>query len=355
MEENEYIEEKKYESSIMTFKNIEYTKAPFARRAFACFLDAIIFLFVFLCCFLLTRKITIDNKNYKKNINELTEIKLASGLYDRDPNNVVTDTITILDKAPEHNPYSRKRAAANAIEKFYTFAKDYSSSEEAYSKMVQDYKDFRLDPSMSVDGTPMFVVVDDEIVENEALISTASGKTSNIYKEYYEKCYKAFMDDYLQGCLNTKIPRYLELNKYIVKVLIVAEVLPAFVVSFVVVYYVPGLIFKHGRSSFGKRLYNIASVDANCLSPSLLRYTAKTALFLFELVLAFPSFGATLLISFSMMALSKQKQGFPDYVCQINEVKIENNKIYMSFDEADLDNVQTHKKAIDFKAQNTID
>ena len=41
MENNEFIDAKDIETSANSPKNIEYIRAPFARRVFACFLDAI--------------------------------------------------------------------------------------------------------------------------------------------------------------------------------------------------------------------------------------------------------------------------------------------------------------------------
>lgn len=351
MENNEFIDAKDIETSANSPKNIEYIRAPFPRRVFACFLDAIIFLFVALCCFLGCREIVTKSKTYQAKDNELTTLKVGSGLYSYDANNVLKDTIGILDTAPEHNAQSRKIAAEKEINTFFAFAKE-RVDEATYKVMMDDYDAFRTNSSMAINGTKMFVEIDGVIVENEELISTASGNGSPIYKEYYEKCYKKFIDDHLQGYLNTKIPGYLDLNKYIVKMLVLAEILPAFLVSFVITYYVPGFIFKRGRSTFGKRLYKVASIGPNCVSPSVLRYTARTGLFLLELILAFPSFGATLLISFTMMAVSKHKQGFPDYMTGINEVRTETNKIYMSIDEADLDNIETHKEAIKFTTKN---
>ena len=351
MENNEYIDAREIKTSANAPKNVEYFRAPFARRVFACFLDAIIFLFVAVCCFLGFRGIATNSKTYKEKDNELLALKIDSSLYTYDSNNVVKDTISVLDSSPEHNALSRKVVASKTIDKFYEFAKE-RVDEKTYTVMVEDYNVFRLNSSMKINGQNMFLKNGDLIAENDELIASASGNGSPIYKEYYEKCYKKFIDDHLQGYLNTKIPGYLELNKYIVKTLILAEILPSFFVSFLLIYYLPGFIFRHGRSSFGKRLYKIGSVDGKCLSPTWVRYTAKTSLFLLELLLAIPSFGVTLLISFTMMVVSKNKQGFSDYVTGLTEVKLESNKIYMNYDEADLENINTHREPVKFTTKN---
>jgi hypothetical protein len=48
------------------------------------------------------------------------------------------------------------------------------------------------------------------------------------------------------------------------------------------------------------------------------------------------------------MVFSKKKQGFPDYMLNLQEIDTSKTKIYNSLDEAKIDQITPHKKGIDF-------
>ena len=50
-----------------------------------------------------------------------------------------------------------------------------------------------------------------------------------------------------------------------------------------------------------------------------------------------------------MMAFSKNKQGFPDYILGLQEIDTSNNKIYYSYEEIELNDVERHKRPTDFR------
>ena len=49
-----------------------------------------------------------------------------------------------------------------------------------------------------------------------------------------------------------------------------------------------------------------------------------------------------------MMAFSKNRQGFPDYILKLQEIDTSKNNIYMNYTDAQLKN-GVHGKAIDFE------
>ena len=55
-----------------------------------------------------------------------------------------------------------------------------------------------------------------------------------------------------------------------------------------------------------------------------------------------------------MMCVSKNKQGFPDYMLGINEVETGDNKIYNSMDECAVDMALKQNKAPDFKMEERL-
>ena len=52
------------------------------------------------------------------------------------------------------------------------------------------------------------------------------------------------------------------------------------------------------------------------------------------------------------MVFSKEKQGFPDYMLSLIEVDMSRTKIYLSYSEADLDKVNSHREPVDFHVPN---
>ena len=120
------------------------------------------------------------------------------------------------------------------------------------------------------------------------------------------------------------------------------------------VYFVPPLFFRRGRKTLGKALYHIGLIDTRVLSPSLGRFTIRFLIFFFgELVLSLFSFGIPYIISFSIMAFSKDKQGFPDYMLHLYEIDTSQANIYMDYVEAQLKN-ELHGDAIDFKMEKPL-
>ena len=112
-------------------------------------MDIIIFAFLFICLFVAARKIATSTSGYQAKDKELTELKISSGLYDYDSNNVLRDKISILDNASEENAESRKNKAAKSIDTFMLFSKE-KLSERGYEVIEKDYRDFRLSSDRTI-------------------------------------------------------------------------------------------------------------------------------------------------------------------------------------------------------------
>ena len=335
----------------LTEKKVEYEKATLTSRIFANLLDIVILIFTFFLCIIPLREIATNTPKYKTIEKEVRTLKLESGLYKDDKNGVLTDATYIIETASEYNNEARKVEAVNIINRFFTFAENHFTSEQC--KIIKDdFDSFRLDESMKYDSKPMFLTNNEIVVENSEIVTDTLGNSSVVYKTYYEKCYKVFIEKKLVTYFISYTPNYVKLQNFIWNVLIFAELIPSAVLSFLITYLLPALIFKRGRQTFGKRLYHIASVKRNCITPGFGKYFAKLGLILLEFILALPSFCVTLLISFSMMLFSKDKQPFPDYFLDLIDIQVTDKKIYMNSNEVDLDSVETHKEAIKFTPKN---
>ena len=340
-------------------QEIVYYKPMFHRRVMANLLDIIIFAFIFVSSFSICRLIVSSTDTYKNNFNQLDEIRLNSGIYIKDGNDKVSDIITVLNSDTANNNQYKKERANLAIDTFLTYASSVCSTSD-YQEIELNYREFRLNTSLTYNnsdspynGYPLFVINDNnEVVENPELFATGA-YVPNIYYYYYNNAYSPYIDKNLQGYLITKIPQYYDLVKYFSNTMIFVDLLPAFLFSGIIVYYVPTLFFSRGRCTFGKALYRIGLVDQKVLSPTFARATARFAIFYFaELCLSLVTFGAPFLISFTMMVATKQKRGFPDYMLGLTEIDMSRTKIYKSYDEADLDRINSYKEPVDFKVRN---
>ena len=91
-------------------------------------------------------------------------------------------------------------------------------------------------------------------------------------------------------------------------------------------------------------------MDSRYLSLTFPRFLARFAIFYFGvLVLSFFTFGVPMIISFTMMAFTKKKQGFADFM--LNCVEVDNNleNIYFNKYEVTIMKSEERKKAIDFR------
>ena len=199
------------------------------------------------------------------------------------------------------------------------------------------YNDFRLE--QTVDGKPCFILDNGVIKE--------SGEADELH--YYKNIYAEYIDKYCQGYLIKSVPHYYDLTKYLATVLIVCEIAPSYLLAGIIIYLLPTFIFRRGRMTFGKAMYHISLVNNKLLNPkisiSLLRFT----IFYFgELILSLFTFGIPYIISFSMMVFTKKKQGFPDYMLDLQEVDTSKNKVFYTLEEIKLDQINPSKKPVDF-------
>ena len=333
-------------------KNITYFRPKFHHRIFANLLDILIFILVFFSLFLGVREIVSHTPTYKAKANQLTEIRLNSGLYEYDDNGVLRDTVTVINNSDGQSQKSKKVKASKAINKFMSYLKDVGT-EEDYKIITEDYRSYRLDESMKIDDLPMFVLEGEDVRENPALVDDIGNIESPVFQTYFEKCYRPYIDNKLQAYLVTSIPHYRNLIKYQTNMLLWVELFMNYCITGLIVYLLPIFIFRRGRKTFGKELYGIGTVDKNCLSPSVGRSLARFAIFYFGiLILSLFTFGIPMLISFSLMVFSKKKQSFPDYMLNLQEIDARRTKIYLSFQELELEKTSTYKEPIKFTTKN---
>lgn len=320
---------------------IKYQKASFIRRVFANLVDILLFVLVFVCLFLATRAIVNATPDFKKVEQNLNALRLETGLYIETSKGEVKDIITYnltMDLSASAMVYNSQKAINNFLE----YAEENVSS-EAYQSILKSYDDARLDEDLvDKNGNPYYIQSENGIIRNP------DSKASD--KSYFTNFYTPFIDEVLKGYLVTSVPNYYDYTKYMSNMLFYVELPISYLLAGIIVYFVPTLIFSRGKKTFGKALYRIGLVDSRLLSPTFARGLARFCLFYFcELILSLFTFGIPFIISFSMMAFSKKRQSFIDYMLNLREVDTTNDKIFHDYDEITLDGIRKDKKPVDFK------
>jgi len=344
--------------------NINYTQPKFWHRVMANFIDFFIFILFFLIFFISTRSIVLTTPIYKGAEQTITEVRLDSGLYVKDvaDNDNIVDVIYHINKycqvyGSEFNgvseeggePTGKNGKAVYAINKFINYCSNPDIvSHDRYLELVDYYDKMRLETKTS-DGINFFIKDGDDIIPNETIASNPEKR-----KLYFQEVYTPIIEKRCLPFLTSNVTKYREAYRLEFNFLVFLELPVSYVLAATLVYFVPPLFFKRGRMTLGKALYRIGLIDSRILSPTLPRFTARFLIFLFgELVLSVFSFGIPYIISFSMMAFSKDKQGFPDYMLHLYEVDTSKTNIYMDYVEAELKN-ELHGEAIDFRMEKPL-
>lgn len=320
---------------------IKYVTPKFHHRVFANLMDFILFALVTLGLFIGIRAIVTHTPDYIAKEDEILSIRKESGMYHVEGTKSL-DIVSFIDAdTTGYTGYAKKAVSRDVIDHFIKYVGDKAGAES--QKKVQDsYDTYRLGADLKYEGVPYFVKNDaGEIVENKECAANNEA--------YFHNAYGPYIDNYCQAYLITEVPGYLELGKWESATLFAGELLPAYLAGGILAYFVPTLFFRRGRMTIGKWMYRIGVADSNLLVPSFGRSFARFAIFYFaELILSPFTFAIPFLISFSLMAFSKKKQGLADYMLGLYEVDCSKSKLYFSKSEILLEGVNGEKKPVDF-------
>ena len=346
--------------------SVNYTQPKFWHRAMANFVDFFLFVLLLLVGFIAVRAIVLNIPYYKNTEQKIHNIQLSSGLYVKDQNEPTknVDIVYYLDRYvslygsefdgvnkddPSALPTGKIGRIVFAINTMINYCSNESvTPNDRYVELVKYYDDMRLE-AKTEDGINYFVKDGDNIVPNETLSNVPEKR-----QLYYKNVYVPIVEKRFMPFLTSNVSEYRAAYRVEFNFLVFLELPVALIVSAFLVYYVPPLFIRRGRMTLGKALYRIGLVDDRILSPTLGRFTIRFLILLFgELILSVFSFGIPYIISFSMMAFSKKKQGFPDYMLHLYEIDTSKANIYMDYVEAELKN-ELHGEAIDFEMEKPL-
>ena len=352
------------EQSDNSVVNITYTQPKFWHRVMANFVDFFIFLITFISLFAGVRAIATNTSSYQHMNKRIFEIQIESGLYVKDPNDESKniDIISYCDtyvglygkefsgvSSEGEAPQGKIGKAVAAINQFIAYCNNPDVTSQArYEELLKYYNAIRLE-TVDNEGIHYFVKDGEDIVPNDTLAANAEKRSA-----YYKNIYSPFIEKKCIPFLTSNVAECRKCYRMMFNYLVFIEIPIAYAIAGILVYFVPPLFFKRGRKTLGKALYHIGLIDSRVLSPSLGRFTGRFLIFfLGELVLSILTLGIPYIISFSMMAFSKKRQGFPDYMLRLYEVDTSNNNIYLDYVDATLKN-EVHGEAVDFKMEKPL-
>ena len=308
-------------------EEIEYYRPTFWKRIFSILFDLLICFFISFSIFNLSKCIANNYTSLKDDALKLDEIRLESSLFVKDLDRV-TDIVTYYNNSTDISYGAQELDLSARVDRFFTFLLD-NAGQSAYEEALKYYNDFRLDPNRLYEDKSYFVLQDGEVVKN-----TSAQIPS---KAYVQNIYSPFIDEYGQGLLVTRIPEYTILQKNLSIALIFIEIPISVGLGVTVVYYICPLILRRGRCTLGRLLFKIGLVDKNVLNVNWKVFTLRFLIFFFlEVVLSVFTLCIPFFISLSMMAFTKKKQTFHDYLLGIEEVDTTNSKIYYSLQEISM-------------------
>lgn len=328
---------------------IHYVRALFHRRVLANLIDFLLFIVAFLSLFMLVRYIVTSTPAYKVKEDELSRLRLDSSLY-VEVNGEQQDIVTYLNSQDiaASEKYNR---GYSTIEEFISFAY-LKGGNELGDEILENFQNCMLDENMTFEGQQMYI---SDLASSLGIKRNPDCKAN--YQEYYNRAISPYIDEQCQGYLVSSIPGYFENTKYISNMLIFVELPISYCIGGILIYLIPTLIFRRGRKTIGKAIYKIGLVDSTTLlNPKFSKSLARFAIFFFaELLLAPFTLCIPFIISVSLMGFSKKRQGFPDYLLNLQEVDNSRERIYFSKNEIIVESMNSNKKPVDFEPISRLD
>lgn len=325
---------------------IDYDRPKMHRKILATTVDLVVFIFVFLTLFVSVRAIIQTTTRFDSAIENIRNVRSDSGVYITTDDSE-KDVVSYFTDNADYSESQKQNKYTNAIEDFIEYVQ-VELGDESATEIENNYYTYRLDTELTYEGETYFILdSENNVVENPDCTADIATYNENVYEPY--------LDSNVQGYLNSLFPQYNSDVKYLFNILFYIELPISFIIGGVLVFYVPGLFFKRGRQTLGRALYRIGLVNKDYLAVPLGRYTAQWAIhFFWVFLLSFFTLGIPLIVSFSLMVFSKNKQTFSEYMLSIQEVSLEKSKIYYSRAEIQGETISKNKHAVKFTAEDRL-
>ncbi len=312
-----YDEEKKEDGL-----HIQYHRAAMSRRIFSKFVDYLLAIVFGLLFFLMMRSIISSTSIYKEKKDYVDHVMIDSGLY-LDKDNERYDVVTYY-KNQDTSAKEKMETYQNIITSFIDFVK---KDDVGNAKIVEDnFDSYRL--GLKKDEMNLFVKKDGEIIFNPDYTG------SDVYQTYIDTCYEPYIDNQCRSYLLSLFPEYMSSNRFMSNMIVFVELPVSVLLSGIITFVVPPLIFRRNRQTIGMLVYHIGKADSALLSVKTGRFLVYETIYVVGiLLLSFFTLGVPLFVSATMLICTKEKQTFPEYMCQLYDLDVTNDKIYHSISE----------------------
>ncbi len=327
--------------------HVRYASPKLYRRVFALFLDYIIFALLWIALFLGIRAIVNMSSAYKNAESNINKTRLECGLYVSYNNETVTLGTYYKGMAGEYTNKQVYEGYVNGLNNFYKYLNDNISPEASKSAQEDFYT--KIKSKNYVYSSVNYFIFDEtnKTVTKNPDCQAPYSKYSEVYLDY--------IDNVAYGLLSQFNSNYLNSTRILSNFLLFLEVPLATFLSGVVTFYIPGLIFRRGRQTIGMLVYKMGRTNSSLLHLSFARFTARSAIYIiFIQLLSIFTFGLPLIISFSMMAFSKNRQNFVDYMLGIYDVELYNTKVYYTKEEILIEELEKKNKHVEFQAESRL-
>jgi uncharacterized RDD family membrane protein YckC len=293
-------------------EEVEYPRAALYKRWFAFIIDLFLAVLSGMIFFSLGNLIIDHVPSYEAVVEKRDEMQVQSGLYDSNHQALI---LTVSNSTDSYDV--KKDTLAKAIEAFYANT-DYFTTDSYYQE-YQSRKKAATDSS----GNPIFV--EDSAHPGTYLEGSYSSET--YYNFYYSE-----IDKHCLGYLSLNAT-YKDLTNVIFRAFILL-LFAGMTIGYLLFFFVLPWILKRGRKTLGMYLFRISLVSNEGLNLTAKQYLLRSLLqFVLGYLLSLATFGIPILVSVTMMHLSKAHQDFFDYLTKTYMVDTANKDVYLDYAE----------------------
>ncbi len=292
---------------------VEYIKPKLYKRWFSSIIDFMLVALFGIIFYALSSLLTQHIPSYTSMVNERTAIQNSTPLYDGSSN------LIILSVEKSSDTYTQKKTTLNnVIEEFYKDTSFFGDDLTYYSSYQERKKN-----ATNKSGSNLF--------ELDEKTNTYVEKSDILDEDYYNFYYKE-IENYSVSYL-TNNARYKELTNTIFIIFVVC-LFVGMTISFFIFYLAIPLFLKRGHKTVGMYLFKISYISVDALNLTIKQYLIRFILeFFIGYLLSILTFGLPLLVSITMMHLSKTGQDFFDYITNTYVVDTAKKDVYLDYSE----------------------
>lgn len=243
---------------------------------------------------------------------ERDEIILSSHLYQKDDNGNINLAYVLIKDDSNKSSNEKSQLFDNTLTLFFTdFVKDISI-----------YNNYKKEAKTS---------------ENLLLFKKETGSyiralTNNDYDNTYYNFYLDIIENKATGYLQADSRYVKNLKKEVLQNLVIFYI--SLLISNFVFYFLFPVIFYRGRKTLGMKIANVGLVSVNGMNVKLSRFLLRYLFYFIVIItLSLVSFLIPIIVSITMMLVSKTGQSLTDYVFNTYKIDTSSSSIYLSKEE----------------------